>query len=55
MLYILDDKTGKIKPFSGTVEKNSADKFLITKIKNKNVCGNIVGADSNYNLVFKVE
>lgn len=55
MLYILDNKTGKIKPFSGTVEKNSADKFLLTKINHKNVCGNIVGADSNYNMVFKVE
>lgn len=55
MLYILNNKTGKIKPFSGTVKKNNTDKFLLTKIKNKNVCGDIVGTDSDYNLVFKVE
>lgn len=55
MLYILDNKTGKIKPFSGSVKKNDTDKFLLTKINHKNVCGDIVGTDSNYNLVFKVE
>lgn len=55
MLYVLNNKTGKIKPFSGSVQKNNNDKILITKINNKNVCGHIVGTDSNYNMVFKVE
>lgn len=55
MLYILNNKTGKIKPFSGSVQKNNTDKFLLTKIKNKNIYGHIVGADSNYNMVFEVE
>lgn len=55
MLYILNDKTGKIKPFSGAVNKTKSEKMLITKINHKNVCGNIVGTDSNYNMVFKVE
>lgn len=55
MLYILNNKTGKIKPFTGSVQKNNTDKTLITKIKNKNVCGRIVGTDSNYNMVFKIE
>ena len=55
MLYILDNKTGKIKPFSGAVNKTKSEKTLITKIKHKNVCGRIVGTESNYNMVFKIE
>lgn len=55
MLYYLSNKTGKIKPFSGFFNKTKGEKMLITKIKNKNICAHIVGTDSNYNLVFKVE
>lgn len=55
MLYILDNKTGKIKPFTGSVQKNNTDKFLLTKSNHKNVCGRIVGADSDYNMVFSIE
>lgn len=56
LLYILDNKTDEIKPFTGSVQKNNnTDKFLITKMDNKNICGHVVGTDNNYNLVFKVE
>lgn len=55
MLYILNNKTGKIKPFTDSIKKTKSEKMLITKIKNKNICGRIVVTDSNYNMVFKVE
>lgn len=55
MLYYLSNKSGKIKPFSGSIKKTNSEKMLITKMDNKNICGHIVGTDYNYNLVFKIE
>lgn len=55
MLYYLSNKSGKIKPFSGCLNKTKSEKILITKMDNKNICAHIIGTDYNYNLVFKVE